>query len=59
MGHGVYEPGIWKSYSVNDRVDFLVELGCKQTVAEEYSYREFASLPVKIREAIEALEQFE
>jgi hypothetical protein len=55
-----YEPGIWKSYSVDDRVSFLVdECGCKLTAAEEYSYRDFASLPLKIRTAIEALENFE
>lgn len=55
----MYEPGIWKSYSINDRVDFLIEIGCKRNAAEDYSYRDFASLPYKIREAIENLEHFE
>ena len=55
----VYEPYIWQSYSTEDRVAFLVECGVKQTAAEEYSYRDFASLPYKVREAIEALEHFE
>jgi hypothetical protein len=54
----VYEPGLWKSYSTEDRVDFLIECGCKRVVAEDYSYRDFASLPLKIRESIEALEHF-
>jgi hypothetical protein len=55
----VYEPGLWKSYSTEDKVAFLIECGCKQTAAEDYSYRDFASLPHKIREKIEALENFE
>ncbi len=54
----IYEPGIWKSYSADDRVSFLIECGVKQAAAEDYSYRDFASLPLKIREAIEALENF-
>ena len=59
MMNKVYEPMLWKSYSAQDRVDFLVEIGCKITTAEDYSYRDFASLPRKIREKIEALEHFE
>ena len=55
----VYEPGIWKSYSASDRVDFLVEMGCSTKAAEDYSYRDFASLPYKIRRAVEQLEEFE
>ena len=54
----VYESYIWQSYSTEDRVAFLVESGVKLTAAEDYSYREFASLPLKIRETIEALEHF-
>jgi hypothetical protein len=55
----VYEPGIWKSYSAADRADFLVEVGVKRAATEDYSYRDFASLPLKVREAIEGLENFE
>ena len=56
--NNIYEPGLWKSYSTEDKVDFLVEIGCKRPIAEDYSYRDFASLPFKIREAIEGLENF-
>jgi hypothetical protein len=59
MDNKVYEPYIWQSYSTEDRVAVLVESGVKQTEAEDYSYREFASLPFKIRKKIEALEHFE
>ena len=59
MMNKVYEPYIWQSYSTEERVAFLVESGVKLTAAEDYSYREFASLPLKIRETIEALEHFE
>jgi hypothetical protein len=59
MEKRIYEPMLWKSYSTEDRDDFLIECGCKRAVAEEYSYRDFASLPYKIREKIEALEHFE
>ncbi len=55
----IYEPGIWQSYGTEDRVAFLIECGVKQTAAEDYSYRDFASLPLKIREKIEALEHFD
>lgn len=56
----VYEPDLWRSYSAADRVAFLTEeCGCRQAVAEDYSYRNFSDLPLKIREAIEALEHFE
>ena len=55
----MYVSALWLSYSTEDRVDFLVECGCKLPVAEDYSYRDFASLPYHIREAIEALEQFD
>ena len=55
----VYEPEIWKSYGIDDRVDFLVECGCDLSTAQDYSYRAFASLPYKIRELIENLEHFE
>ena len=55
----MYVPGIWLSYSIEDRVDFLVECGCKLHAAEDYSYRDFASLPWFIREKIEALENFD
>ena len=55
----VYEPYLWQSYSTEDRVAFLVESGVKQAAAEDYAYRNFASLPFKIREKIEVLEHFE
>jgi hypothetical protein len=56
----MYIPAIWLSYTIEDRVALLVEnCNCKQTTAEDYSYRDFASLPYKVREAIEALEHFE
>lgn len=54
-----YEPGIWRSYGTNDRVDFLIELGCRVSLAEEYALRDFDSLPYKIRAAIEKLEHFD
>jgi hypothetical protein len=54
----VYEPMLWKSYSQQDKVDFLVEFGCRVPEAEEYSFREFESLPAEIRTAIEDLENF-
>jgi hypothetical protein len=50
---------LWKSYSHEDKVAFLFEeCGCLPSVAEEYSLRDFASLPLKIREKIEKLEEF-
>jgi hypothetical protein len=55
----IYEPYIWQSYGTEDRVAFLVECGCKQAEAEDYSYRDFASIPYRIRESIEALEHFD
>lgn len=55
----VYEPMLWKSYSTEDRVDFLIECGVKRVAAEDYSYRDFASLPHKIRTKIEELENFD
>jgi hypothetical protein len=55
----IYEPMIWQSYSVEDKVSFLLENGCSQNAAEDYAHRDFASLPRKIREAIESLEDFD
>lgn len=55
----IYEPGLWKSYSSDDRIDFLVEQGCLPSQAEEYALRQFADLPRKIRESIEKLEDFD
>ena len=55
----VYEPMLWQSYGTEDRIAFLIETGCGRAMAEEYAFREFASLPYKIREAIEGLEHFD
>ena len=54
----MYESMLWKSYSLQDREDFLIEQGCNPAQAQDYSYREFDSLPFDIREAIEKLENF-
>ena len=59
MENAMYVPALWLSYSTEDRVDFLVECGCNRPIAEDYSYRDFASLPYRIREKIEALENFD
>jgi len=55
----MYEPMLWKSYSAQDRIDFLIEIGYRQNEAEDYAYRSFDALPAKVREHIENLEHFD
>jgi hypothetical protein len=54
-----YIPMLWTSYSVDDKVDFLIECGCTEPIAKEYALREYDSLPHKLRSKIEALENFD
>lgn len=56
----MYQPMLWQSYSIQDKIDFLFEwVGCLPKQAGDYAYRPFTDLPAKIREAIENLENFE
>ena len=52
----MHEPMLWKSYSVEDKIDFLVESGYLPHVASDYAMREFDSLPYKVRELVKGLD---
>ena len=44
------EQMIWKSYSIQERVDLIIEAGYTMNAAEDYASREeFSSLPLTVR----------
>jgi len=43
---------LWTSYATQDRIEFLHEQGYSLPAAEEYAFRDFDSLPFKVRTSI-------